>query len=324
MQRRGLRIPTLGLGLILLGAPVAEAAPKVVASIAPLAGIAAAVLGEGATPTLLLPASQSPHHGALRPSQARALADADVVLWIGPELETGLDSALDAMPESWVGTHALTAMLLPKVTRKPFRHLETLDPEPAPGGHDAHDAHGAQGGGEAHQHHGGIDPHLWLDPANAAAIANALAERLALLEPDRASVYRANAQRFGDAMTALKADLAERLAPVRGRNFVVFHDAYQYFEQPMGLAAVAALTLDPAQPIGGRHLVGVREKARALQAVCVFADAQAPQDAVAGIARDLGLKAGSLDPLGRDLDPSANAYATLLKRLADSYRACLE
>jgi zinc transport system substrate-binding protein len=319
MQRRGLRIPTLGLGLILFGAPVAEAAPKVVASIAPLAGIAAAVLGEGATPTLLLPASQSPHHGALRPSQARALADADVVLWIGPELETGLDSALDAMPESWVGTHALSAMLLPKVVRKPFRHLETLDPEPA-----AHGAHDTHGGGDAHQHHGDIDPHLWLDPANAAAIANALAERLALLEPERASVYRANAQRFGDAMTALKADLDTRLAPVRGRNFVVFHDAYQYFEQPFGLAAVAALTLDPAQPMGGRHLVGVREKARALKAACVFADAQAPQDAVAGIARDLGLKAGSLDPLGRDIDPSANSYVALLKRLADSYRACLE
>ena len=311
MQRRGLRIPTLGLGLVLCAMQAAEAAPKVVASIAPLAGIAAAVMGESAKPTLLLPANQSPHHGALRPSQARALAGADVILWIGPDLETGLDTALDAMPEAWVGNHALTAMLLPKVTRKPFRHLETLGPEP-------------ETVGEAHHHHGDVDPHLWLDPSNAAAIASALAERLALLEPDRANVYRANAARFGDTMTALKADLAERLEPVRGRNFVVFHDAYQYFEAPFGLTAVAALTLDPSQPMGGRHLVGVRDRAQRVDAVCVFADVQAPRDAVAGIARDIGLKVGSLDPLGADLDPAPDSYAVLLKRLADSYLACLD
>ncbi len=318
MQRRGLRIPTLGLGLILAGAPVAEAAPKVVASIAPLAGIAAAVMGEGSAPTLLLPATQSPHHGALRPSQARALADADVVLWIGPELETGLDSALDAMPEAWIGSHALSAMLLPKVTRRPYRHLETLGGAPEPDEGEGH------AGGEVHRHHGDIDPHLWLDPANAAAIADALAERLALADPDRATVYRANAKRFGDTMDALKTDLAEQLATVRGRNFVVFHDAYQYFETPFGLTAVAALTLDPAQPMGGRRLVGVRERARGLAAACVFADAQAPRGAVDGVARDLGLKAGRLDPLGVEVDPSPNSYATLLKNLAASYRACLE
>jgi len=315
MQRRGLRIPTLALGLIFLCAHAAEAAPKVVASIAPLAGIAAAVLGEGAKPTLLLPANQSPHHGALRPSQARALAEADVILWIGPDLETGLDTALDAKPEAWVNSHVLTAMALPKVVRKPFRHLEALGPQ---GEAQAHE------GDDAHHHHGDIDPHLWLDPANAAAIASALAERLALLEPERASVYRANAARFEDAMVALKADLVERLEPVRDRKFVVFHDAYQYFEVPFGLSAVAALTLDPSQPMGGRHLVAVRDQAQRVGAVCVFADAQAPRDAVAGIARDIDLKAGTLDPLGADLDPAPDSYAVLLKRLAESYRACLD
>jgi zinc transport system substrate-binding protein len=220
------------------------------------------------------------------------------------------------MPEAWVGSHALTAMLLPKVIRKPFRHLEALGPE-AETGHEAHE------GGEERHRHGNLDPHLWLDPANAAAIAAALAERLALLEPDRASVYRANAARFGDAMTVLKANLTERLESVRGRKFVVFHDAYQYFETPFGLTAVAALTLDPSQPMGGRHLVAVRDRARQVGAACVFADAQAPRDAVAGIARDIGLKAGSLDPLGADLDPAPDSYAVLLKRLAESYLACL-
>lgn len=322
MQRRGLSILTIGLGLFLLRVPMAEATPKVVASIAPLAGIASAVMGEGARPEVLLPPGQSPHQGALRPSQARALADADVILWIGPELETALDTAFDAMPEAWVGQHALSAMLLPKVVRKPFRHLETLAPAPAEHGH-GHEGKDEHGEGDGHGHHGGIDPHLWLDPANATAIAAALAERLALIEPERASEYRANAKRFGDAMTGLKAELTERLEPVRGRNFVVFHDAYQYFEAPFGLAAVAALTLDPSQAIGGRHLIAVRERAQAVKAVCIFADAQAPRDAVAGIARDIGLKVGTLDPIGAEIDPAADSYATLLKRLADSYLACL-
>jgi zinc transport system substrate-binding protein len=124
-------------------------------------------------------------------------------------------------------------------------------------------------------------------------------------------------------MTALEADLAESLAPVRGRRFVVFHDAYRYFETAFGLEAVAALTDEPGEPIGGCRLAEVRARAEADGAVCVFADAQAPEGAVTGIARDLGLKPGVLDPLGAGLEPGVDSYAILLKRLAEAFRGCL-
>lgn len=322
MQRRDATIAALAF---LLAVSPAEAAPKVAASIAPLAGVAAAVMGEDGPPVLLLPPGRPPHSVAFPPSQARALAEADVVLWIGPGMETGLEAALGAMPPAWVAQHALTVLYLRGVARKPSRDLgASADTASA-----VHAGHGAPAGGhgdapaEGHGGHGGVDPHLWLDPANAAAIARALAERLAIIEPARAGIYRANAERFAASTTALSTDIAEMLAPVRGRRFVVFHDAYQYFEVPFGLEAVAALALEPGQPIGGRRLDEVRARARETGAACVFADAQAPEGAVDGIARDLGLKPGLLDPLGAPLEPGVDSYATLLKRLAEAYRSCL-
>lgn len=302
MQRRD-AFPA-ALAFLLAAHPAAAAAPKVAASIAPLAGIAAAVLGEDGPPALLLPSDRSPHRGALQASQTRVLADADVVLWIGPDLERGIGAALDAMPPTWVAEHTLRAEAVQGVRRRPLRRFAG-DAEPTEG------------------RTGGDDPHLWLDPGNAAAIARALAERLAILEPPRAAVYRANAERFAGSMTALEADLAESLAPVRGRRFVVFHDAYRYFETAFGLEAVAALTDEPGEPIGGRRLAEVRARAEADGAVCVFADAQAPEGAVTGIARDLGLKPGVLDPLGAGLEPGVDSYAILLKRLAEAFRGCL-
>ncbi|MGE4528937.1 MAG: zinc ABC transporter substrate-binding protein [Rhodospirillaceae bacterium] len=324
MQRWDVKILALAVVGFGLSAGTAAAAPTVAVSIAPLAGIAAAVMAEAGTPTLLLPPGQSPHHAALKPSQARALAQTDVVLWIGPDMEMGLDKALDARPEDWVKAHVMTAMTLPGMTLKPFRHLEEIGPdehehkdEHEHGRKDAHEAE------EHHHHHGSVNPHLWLDPANAAVIAQALAERLAALDAAHAALYRANAARFAASLDALKGDLSARLSGLGGRGFVVFHDAYAYFEEPFGLTAVAALTLDPGQPIGGKHLSEVRDKVRATGAVCVFADEQAPKQAVSGMARDLGLKVATLDPIGTRVAPGPDAYPALLRNLAEAYRACL-
>lgn len=327
MQRWDVKILAMAVVGLGLSGGTAAAAPAVAVSIAPLAGIAAAVMAGAGEPTLLLPPGQSPHHAALKPSQARALAQTDVVLWIGPDMEMGLDKALDARPEDWAQAHVMTAMRLPGMTLRPFRHLEEIGTDEhgrEDKGKDAHadehkDAHEA----EEHHHHGSVNPHLWLDPANAAVIAQALAERLAALDAPHAALYRTNAARFAASLDTLKGDLAARLSGLGGKGFVVFHDAYEYFEAPFGLTAVAALTLDPGQPIGGKHLSEVRDKVRATGAACVFADEQAPKQAVAGLARDLGLKVGTLDPIGARVAPGPDAYPALLRNLAEAYRACL-
>jgi len=323
MQRRGVKI--LVMAALALGAwqTRAVAAPSVAVSIAPLAGIAAAVMRDAGTPSLLLSPGQSPHHAALKPSQARTLARADVVLWIGPDMEAGLDKALDARPEAWRRAHVMTAMDLPGMTLRRFRPLTAIGPDDHDHGKAApHDA--AAHGAEEHHHHGSINPHVWLDPANAVAIAQALAERLEILDAPHAALYRANVDRFAASMETAKADLAARLSGLGGKGFVVFHDAYAYFEEPFGLSAVAALTLDPGQPIGGRHLSEVRDQVRAAGAVCVFADEQAPKQSVDALAHDLGLRVGTLDPLGAHVAVGPDAYGKLLRNLAEGYRACLD
>lgn len=327
MQRRVLSFLVWLLGVWVCGGASAEAAPpRVVASIAPLGMIAAAVMGDVASPVVLLPPAQSPHHGALKPSQARALADADVVVWIGPNMEMGVDKALDARPAEWLRDRIFTVSELPGVALLPGRGLNEIgDGHGHDHDHDrAHKAEHDHNPGEAHDHHDGGDPHLWLSPDNAAAIAAALAERLASIDGERAAQYRANAKAFAASLEVLKSDLAARLQGARGKGFVVFHDAYQYFETPFGLTAVAALTLDPSRPIGGRHLQEVRDKVRAVGAVCIFADAQASPDSVGNLARQLGVKSATLDPLGFGLKPTAKAYSLLLQRLAESFRGCLE
>jgi len=327
MQRNGFPLSRLGvaaaIGMVFLAGPAA-AAPRVVASIAPLASVAAAVMEGVGKPRVILEAWQSPHSAMLKPSQARAIEGADLVLWVGPALEGGLDRILDARSEDWRRTHVLTAMALPNVALRPFRHLEEIG---APG-HEAaaegHDPHREAAAGE-HQHHhaGGTDPHLWLDPDNAVAIADALAERLAVLDEGNAVRYRTNVRTFRNAVGALKADLAATLAPVKGKAYVVFHDAYQYFEIPLGMAASAALTLDPAHPVGGRHLLAVREAVARTHAVCVFAEPQAPRAAVKKLAGDLGMRSSILDPLGAKAAPEPKGYAVLLKRLAGNLADCL-
>ncbi len=189
MQRRVLSFLVWLMGIWAFGGASAEAAPpRVVASIAPLGMIAAAVMGDVAAPAVLLPPGQSPHHGALKPSQARALADADLVVWIGPNMEMGVDKALDARPADWLRDRTFTVSELPGVALLPGRRLNAIGD-----GHGHEHEHDRKSGhdhkpGEEHDHHGGEDPHLWLSPDNAAAIAAALAERLASIDGERAAL----------------------------------------------------------------------------------------------------------------------------------------
>ncbi len=190
MQRRVLSFLIWLLGIWAFGGASTQAAPpRVVASIAPLGMIAAAVMGDVAAPAVLLPPAQSPHHGALKPSQARALAEADVVVWVGPNMEMGVGKALAARPADWLRDRTFTVSELPGVALLPGRRLNEIgDGHGHDHDHDHKSGHDHKPG-EAHDHHGGEDPHLWLSPDNAAAAA--LAERLASIDGERAALYRA-------------------------------------------------------------------------------------------------------------------------------------
>lgn len=299
-------------------AQVSAAPPRVVASIAPLSGIAAAVAGDRATVELLLPPSASPHLYQLRPGEARRLARADLVLWVGPQLEGPLARAITSLAG---GAELLTALELPGVRLLPLR-------TPHAHGEEDHEGHGHgerdHEGGEAADHgEGAVDPHLWLDPENAKVIARALADALVRRDPDGAQVYRAALAAFEVRVDALVAELRALLEPVRERPFLVAHDSFQYFERFFGLRGLGALVVSPELPAGARSFAELVERARAAGVVCIFAEPQMDRRLVERVAAEVGARIGELDPVGLGLEPAPDSWSALMRRNAESLVACL-
>jgi zinc transport system substrate-binding protein len=288
--------------------------PRVVVSIKPLHAIIAQVMEGVAYPELLLTGGESPHSYALRPSQARLLARADAIFWVGPELEGFLVKPLQSL-----GGKGRVVTLL----KSPGLHLL-----PARSGgvwevHEHHDDghHHASHGQESRQ---GMDPHLWLDPRNAREIARLAAVELGRLFPAHRSQLAANAETLAATLDILDSELRQGLSDLRGRPFVVFHDAYQYFEARYGLSAAGAITLNPEQAPGAQRLREIRKTIRERQAACVFAEPQFEPRLVATAVEGSGARQGVLDPLGADLKAGPDAYFVLMRRLAAGLRACLE
>lgn len=310
-------LPVVLLPLLVSGPGLASAAepPEVVASVLPIHAIAAAVMEGVATPTLLVPPGASPHTFQLKPSEARQLERADVVVWVGEALETFLEKPLRTLAKS---AEVVEVAELPGVQTLP----------PREGGvwatHD-HDHGHAHGKGRAEEHdHAEIDGHLWLDPMNGKAIALALGDILAQRDPQRAERYRANAAREAERIEALHAELQARLEPVAARPFVVFHDAYQYFERRYGLSAAGSITVSPDRQPSAKRLAALRRTIRERGAVCVFAEPQFKAPIVASVAEGTGARTATLDPIGGPtLEPGPGAYRALLERLGHDLVGCL-
>ena len=280
----------------------AAGAPAVVVSILPLHSLAAAVMQGVGSPQLLVDGGSSPHAFSLRPSTARALNDADLVVWVGPEMESFLVSPL-ARHRGQV----LTLLEAPGMRVLAGEHAADAEP------HSLH-AHAA----------GERDPHLWLDPGNAMATAAAMVQALAELDPERAALYRANGERLLARLRDLDRELALRLEPLQGRAFLVFHDAYRYLETRYGLHSVGAVVTGPERRPGARRVQALRAEVQASGARCVFSEPQFRSSLLAVLTEDSQARAAVLDPLGADLEPGPNAYFLLMRRLADQLAGCLQ
>jgi len=291
----------------------ASRAPEVVVSIPPLHGLVAAVMAGVGIPHLLVRGGASPHDASLRPSDARALSAARLVVWGGPGLEAFLVKPLSALAGA---ARVLT------LTEAPGMVLL----EQRAGGVFAVQTEGeAEARGEAdHDEHGAINPHLWLDPRNAIEIARQAAAALAELDPANAPRYAANEARLATRLEALDRELAARFGPVAGIPFAVFHDAYPYLEARYSLRALGALTINPAVPPGAKRLAALRARLREFGAACVFAEPQFRPAVVAVLVEGTGARAATLDPLGTTLAPGPDAYFVLMRGLADALVSCLE
>lgn len=287
---------------LLAAAPAAAEVPTVVASVRPVQTIAAAVMKGVGTPQVLLGNAASLHAHALKPSEARLLSQAKVVFWIGPSLEAFL-----AKPMSALAGQARVVSLInaPGLDVLPSRSGGVWEHEEAP-----HDPTLPDG-------------HVWLSPPNAVAMANAMAEALAVADPANATEYWANAETFSREAMALDRDLHIRLAPVREKPFLVFHDAYHYFEARYRLAALGSVSVTPDQPPSARRLAAIRERLREAKAVCIFSEPQFEPRHVQMLVEGSGARTGVLDPEGTSLKDGPNLYFTLLRGLADELLRCL-
>lgn len=298
------------LALALLTASAqAAAAPKVVATIAPLHSIAAMVMANVAEPVLLVEPGASPHEYALRPSEADALDQADVVIWVGPQLEGFMTRPIAALASD---AELLTLTDLPGLQVYEARNDENW----------THD-HGHGQGSHDHHHEGGIDPHLWLDPLNGMLLATSIAEALATVDPVNAASYRGNAAEARRRIEAAEAEIRSTVAPVHKKPYVVFHDAYRYFEERFGTNVVGSVSLSDAQKPGAAHVQRLRDRMRSEGVVCLFTEPQFEPRLVSILTEATAVRVGVLDPIGASLTPGADLYPSLLLDLARSLRDCL-
>lgn len=276
----------------------AHAAPKVLVTLKPIHSLVAAVMTGAGAPDLLIGGALSEHAYALKPSDVRKLQEAGLIFEIGPDMESYL-----AAPLATRGKAVVVLERAPGVRLLPARHGGLWDKT----GHD----------------HGPADPHIWLDPQNAIAMTKAIAEALIKADPAHAALYRANAQKQTAALAALDEEIAATLAPVKARSYLVFHDAYQYFEARFGLKPLGAVTASPDRPAGARRLSTLREAVAAGRAACVFREPQFSPKLIDMLDAEAPARIGVLDPLGADLVPGPGLYPQLMRNLANSLRACL-
>lgn len=305
----------------LLGASMAQAeVPRVAVDIAPVHSLVAQVMEGVGEPDLIMRPGASPHHYALRPSEAAALSEADLVIWMGEGLTPWLEGAVRKL----AGGARSTALLEVTQTRLlPLR--EGVGFEHAPhDDHDDHEEHGDPGEHEEHDEHhehGNMDPHAWLDPDNAQQWMRLIAGELSQLDPDNAERYRQNAERGAAQLEEAKRQISQSLAPVRAAQTMVFHDAYQYFEAAFDIPVAAAISLGDAARPGPARIAALRDLVLARGVTCVLTEPQFDPKLATAILPD-GHKTGVLDPMGAGIEPGADLYGAMLQSLADGFLAC--
>jgi zinc transport system substrate-binding protein len=305
----------------------AGAAPRVATDILPVQSIVAAVMEGVGEPGVILPPGADPHGYSLRPSEARLLSDADLVVWVGSDLTPWLSDPIDSLAPDAVKLELQDAPgveMLPVRADGPFEPDEHDHGEHADGAHEHADDHG-YGHGEGHGpgHGEGRDGHLWLDPANAAAAAHDVAEALAEINPENAATYAENADAFAMEMTDLVSEVQARVRPLRGQPFLVFHDAYQYFEHAFALPASGSVALQDGVEPGPARVAAIRARAVDGNVLCAFTEPEFSPKLMATIAEGTELRTGTLDHLGASLTPGPGLYPALIRGLAASLSACL-
>jgi zinc transport system substrate-binding protein len=284
-------------------APEQRSAVKVVTTIKPLQLIVSAITDGITTPLLLIPANQSYHHYTLRPSAVRLLDDADLVVWVGPELETYLSGMFAQLGPQ---VQVIRAFELPGLQR-----------------HELNKDTGSADDDHGHNHSGQFDPHIWLDTENALLIAQAAAQQLSVLDVANAGRYASNLSAFSERLRQTQQDIAQKSSAYQNVSYAVYHNAFQYFEKQNGLQhQLVFVMVEDMQP-GVRHIMAVREALQQLRPVCLLEDVTTSAATVTTVLGDYPIYRERADLLGEALTPGPEAYTRLMTNLADVFQRCL-
>jgi len=282
---------SMAVSLAVLAAPALAKPPNVVASIKPLQSLVAMVMEGVGTPYLLVRNNASPHDYALRPSDAAALEKADLVFWIGPQLEVSLARPLKTL--------AARADIIT------FADVKTLLRLPLSSGN-------------------GINMHFWLDPENAVLMVRQIADALSLADADNKERYQKNALDAIARLHNLTAEITRILKPVAGQKFITFHNAYRYFEKRFSMTALASITINPQTTPSVKRINQIQRLIGANNVGCVFSEPQFSPRLINAISQEAKVKIGVLDPLGASLAPGPKLYFQLLRDIALAMRDCLK
>ena len=321
----------------------ANAEIKVVASIKPIHSLASYLMKGVGTPNLIVDGYASPHGFAMKPSHAKMLQEADLIFWVGEGLENFLEKPLKSIAKKAEKIELLEIKGLQKLK---FREKNIFD-EHDDHGHkeDKHDDHGHDDDGhkeddhDDHDHdkdghkeddhddhgheghaHGEYDPHIWLDPINAKVILNEMVEHLIENDEKNASIYKSNLDKALKDIDKLISDVKSELN--KEISFIVFHDAYQYFEERFNVSVLGAFTVNTDIMPGAEQLSEIREIIEHDKVSCIFSEPQFNPDIINTVAKDMKIKTGVLDPLGATLNPGKDLYFDLNRNISSSFKGC--
>ena len=328
----------------------ANAETKVVASIKPIHSLASYLMDGIGKPDLIVDGYASPHGFALKPSHAKMLQEADIVFWVGEDLENFLEKPLGSIAKK---AEKIELLEIKGLTKLKFRERNIFE-EHDDHGHDdhakkeddhddhdkeghkeddhdkkGHDEHGhdddhKKEGHDEHGHeghaHGEYDPHIWLDPMNAKVILSEMAEHLIENDPKNEAKYKANLKKAHKDLDKLTKKVKSEL----NKDFksIVFHDAYQYFEERFGINILGAFTVNTDVMPGAEQLAEIREVIEHDKVSCIFSEPQFNPDIIKAVAKDTNVATGVIDPLGATLDPGKDLYFDLISNMSKSFKGC--
>ena len=304
--------------LLLIGTSPVRAEIKVVTTIKPLHSLVANVMDGVGEPSLIIEGSTSPHSFTLKPSHAKLLEEADLIFWIGEGIETFMERPLESIVKN---AEVVEFMEVESIEKLKFREESIFGEHDDHDDHDDHDeeGHDDHEGHEGHNH-GEFDAHIWLDPSNAKEMVHEIAHELGDLDPANKDKYEANAKTTILALDKLINDMSKDIN--KGAKFVVFHDAYQYFEERFGVRAAGALTLNTDVLPGAKQIDEIQDVIKDKGIKCIFSEPQFNPKIISTIAEDTNIKTGVFDPLGANINSDKDLYFKLISNLGNELKGC--